>query len=70
MMERQGEKVVGDTHHLVDLGGKQHHDNLGGVASLHYLGGFDPKGYLDPKATQEAYVATPLPQMLGWSLGA
>ena len=29
-MEGQGEKVDGDTHHLVDLGGEQHHDNLGG----------------------------------------
>ena len=33
-MERQGEKVVGDTHHLVDLGGEQHHDNLGGDQHL------------------------------------
>ena len=33
-MERQGEKVDGDTHHLVDLGGEQHHDNLGGDQHL------------------------------------
>ena len=33
-MERQGEKVDGDTHHLVDLAGKQHHDNLGGDQHL------------------------------------
>ena len=33
-MERQGEKVDGDTHQLVDLGGDQHHDNLGGDQHL------------------------------------
>ena len=38
-MERQGEKVDGDTHQLVDLGGDQHHDNLGGEQHHDNLGG-------------------------------
>ena len=38
-MERQGEKVDGDTQHLVDLGGEQHHDNLGGDQDHDNLGG-------------------------------
>ena len=38
-MERQGEKVDGDTHHLGDLGGEQHHDNLGGEQHHDNLGG-------------------------------
>ena len=38
-MERQGEKVDGDTHHLGDLGGKQHHDNLGGEQHHDSFGG-------------------------------
>ena len=38
-MERQGEKVDGDTHHFGDLGGKQYHDNLGGEQHHDNLGG-------------------------------
>ena len=38
-MERQGEKVDGDTHHFGDLGGEQHHENLGGEQHHDNLGG-------------------------------